>query len=97
MYVVPYTIWVFFLYQASYIYGSILCMTPRILHKMVPICRVSYILLGVHLVYTDYCRVILLYIRWSLYVECHIIYGFFYVPSLLYIWVHLMYDSTHFT
>ena len=37
MYEVPYTIWVFFMYKASYTYGSILCIAPPILHKMVPI------------------------------------------------------------
>ena len=58
----------FFMYKASYIYGSILCIAPPILHKMVPIYRVSYVLLWVHLMYTDYCRVLLLYIRWSLYI-----------------------------
>ena len=71
MYEVPYTIWVFFMYQASYIYGSILCIAPPILHKMVPIYIyiVSYVQLWVHLMYTDYCGVLLLYIRWSLYIE----------------------------
>ena len=43
------------MYKASYIYGSILCIAPPILHKMVPIYRVSYILLWVHLMYTNYC------------------------------------------
>ena len=37
------------------IYGSILCMTPPILHKIVPLYGVSYMLLWVHLMYTDYC------------------------------------------
>ena len=37
MYEVLYTIWVFFMYKASYVYGSILCIAPPILHKMVPI------------------------------------------------------------
>ena len=69
MYKVPYTIWVFFTYQASYIYGSILCIAPPILHKMVPIYIVSYVLLWVHLMYNDSCGVLLLYIRWSLYIE----------------------------
>ena len=38
----PYTIrvflmyWVFFMYKASYTYGSILCIAPPIQHKMVP-------------------------------------------------------------
>ena len=38
MYKVPYIIrlfFFFFMYQASYIYGSILCIAPPILHKMV--------------------------------------------------------------
>ena len=79
MYEVPYTIWVFFMYKASYIYGSILCMTPPILHKMVPIYTVSYVLLWVHLMYTDYCGVLLMYIRMSL--------------SYILLWVHLMYTD----
>ena len=77
-----YYLWVFFMYKASYIYGSILCMTPPILHKMVPIYRVSYILLWVHLMYTDYCRVLLLYIRWSLYIVSYVL-----------LWVHLIYTD----
>ena len=82
MYELPHTIWVFFMYKASYIYGSILCMTPPILHKMVPIYRVSYVLLWVHLMYTDYCKVLLLYIRWSLYIVSYVL-----------LWVHLMYTD----
>ena len=94
MYEVPYTIWVFFMYKASYIYGSILCIAPPILHKMVPIYIynviatimgpsyvhqllwgltpvhkmvpiyiVSYVLLWVHLMYTGYCWVLLLWLH----------------------------------
>ena len=37
-------LWVFFMYQAFYIYGYILCIAPPILYKMLPIYRVSYVL-----------------------------------------------------
>ena len=66
------------MYKASYIYGSILCIAPPILHKMVPIYIVSYVLF--HLMYTDYCRVLLLCIRWS----------YSLIPTIM---VHLMYTD----
>ena len=43
---------------------------------------VSYVLLLVHLMYTNYCRILLLYIRWSLY-----------IASCVLLWVHLMYTD----
>ena len=57
----------------TYYYGSILC-TPIIVGSYSCtqdgpyIYGVSYVLLWVHLMYTDYCGVLLLYIRWSLYI-----------------------------
>ena len=43
---------------------------------------VSYVLLWVHLMYTDCCWALLLYIRWSLY-----------IASCILLWVHLMYTD----
>ena len=51
----------------SYVHRLLWGFTP--VHKMVPIYIVSYVLLWVHLMYTNYCGVLLLYIRWSLYIE----------------------------
>ena len=49
VYEVRYIIWVNLMYQAFYVYGSILCIAPPILYKMVPYIYIaSYILLWVH-------------------------------------------------
>ena len=45
----------------SYVHRLLWGLT--LVHKMVPIYRVSYVLLWVHLMYTDYCRVLLLYMN----------------------------------
>ena len=68
MYEVSYTICVFFvctkfpillfMYHISNMYGSTICIVPPILHKMVPMYIYTYI--WVHLMYTDYCGVLLL-------------------------------------
>ena len=50
----------------SYVHRLLWGLT--LVHKMVPIYIVSYVLLWVHLIYTDYCGVLLLYIRWSPYI-----------------------------
>ena len=53
----------------SYVHRLLWGLTPA--HKMV---IVAYVLFWVHLMYTDHCGVLLLYIRWSLYIECHAYY-----------------------
>ena len=58
-------------YVPSLLY--ILCMIPPSLHKMVPIYRVPYLLLWVHLMYNNYCRVLLLYIRDGTYIGRNIV------------------------
>ena len=50
----------------SYVHQLLWGLTP--VHKTVPIYIVSYVLLWVHLMYTNYCGVLLLYIRRSLYI-----------------------------
>ena len=79
---IAYSIWVFYVQSFLYIWVHLICMTPPILHKMVPVYIVSYVPLWVHLMYTDYYRVLLLYIRWSLYRVLYIL-----------LWVHLMYTD----
>ena len=76
------TLFAYFLAYIFYIfvYGSILCIAPPILHKMY---TVSYLLLWVYHMYTNCCRVLLLYIRWSL----------IYVVLYVLLWVHLMYSN----
>ena len=69
----------FYVPSLLYIYGSILCIAPSILHKMVPI---YYSAIHTTYGYTDYCGALLLYIRWSLYI---------YSMSYVLLWVHLMY------
>ena len=66
----------------SYVHRLLSGLTP--VHKMVPIYIVSYVLLWVHLMYTDYCQVLLLYIRWSyIYSVIRTIMGPSYVHRLL--------------
>ena len=67
----------------SYVQQLLWSLTP--VHKMVPIYTVSYVLLWVHLMYDNYCGVLPLYIRWSLYIYSVIrtIMGPSYVHQLL--------------
>ena len=67
----------------SYVHQLLWGLTP--VHKMVPIYIVSYVLLWVHLMYNNYCGVLPLYIRWSLYIYSVIrtIMGPSYVHQLL--------------
>ena len=45
-----------------YVHQLLWCLT--LAHKMVPVYRVSYVLLWVNLVYSDYCRVLLNHESW---------------------------------
>ena len=75
MYKVPCIIWVFFMYQASYIYyGSILCIAPPILHKMVPyIWSVMRNIMGQSYVHRLLWDLTLVH-KMVPYIECHMYY-----------------------